>query len=197
MLNEKHDNSEIFENLSHIKTITNYKTEYCKQTSIYFIIWGLIWIIGYSIPLLFTHLITIGLFWLILGIVGWVITLTIYFKQKKMIPMPLFLKIQLQYTWLGFGVILGIFIFLIYAGLLPYTLNNLPFYIVLLVSIMYILLGIVLAKEIFVMGVWLSLLGVTTFFISPSLTNIIFSFIGGGSLLLTGVILKRKGQGNE
>lgn len=62
---------------------------------------------------------------------------------------------------------------------------------------MYLLLGIVLAKEIFIMGFWLSVLGVTTFLLFPSLMNIIFAFIGGGSLLLTGVILKRKGQGNE
>ncbi|NRF06973.1 hypothetical protein HRF57_19320 [Bacillus safensis] len=47
------------------------------------------------------------------------------------------------------------------------------------------------------MGFWLSVLGVTTFLLFPSLMNIIFAFIGGGSLLLTGVILKRKGQGNE
>ncbi|UXO89777.1 MULTISPECIES: hypothetical protein [Bacillus] len=197
MNNEKLNNSEILENLSHIKTITNYKTEYCKQTSIYFIIWGLIWIMGYSIPLLFANSIATGVFWLILGIAGWVITLTTYFKQKKMIPMPLFLRTQLQYTWLGLGIILGIFIFLICVGLLPYTLKNLPFYVVLLVSIMYLLLGIVLAKEIFIMGFWLSVLGVTTFLLFPSLMNIIFAFIGGGSLLLTGVILKRKGQGNE
>lgn len=197
MSNKEYATSEIFENLSHIKTITNYKAEYCKQTSVYFIIWGFIWIIGYSVPLLFSDSITVGFFWFILGIIGWIITLTTYFKQKKVMPMPLFLRTQLQYAWLGLVIILGIFIFLIYFGLLPYTLNNLSFYIVLLVSIMYILLGIVLAKEIFIMGFWLSILGLTTFSIFPSSMNIIFALIGGGSLLLTGVILKRKGHGNE
>lgn len=197
MSNEKYATSEIFENLSHIKTITNYKTEYCKQTSVYFIIWGFIWIIGYAVSLMFSDSITKGFFWFILGIIGWVITLTTYFKQKEVMPMPLFLRIQMQYAWLGLVIILGIFIFMIYFGLLSYTLNNLFFYIVILVSIMYILLGIVLAKEIFIMGFWLSILGLTTFSIFPGVMDIIFALIGGGSLLLTGVILKRKGHGNE
>lgn len=94
-------------------------------------------------------------------------------------------------------MILSIFVFLIYSGLLPYTFDNFSFYIVLLVSIMYILLGIVLTREIFFMGFWLSILGMITFSVFPDLLNIIFAFIGGGSLLLTGFILKRKGQGNE
>lgn len=47
------------------------------------------------------------------------------------------------------------------------------------------------------MGFWLSILGMITFSVFPDLLNIIFAFIGGGSLLLTGFILKRKGQGNE
>lgn len=49
-------------------------------------------------------------------------------------------------------MILSIFVFLIYSGLLPYTFDNFSFYIVLLVSIMYILLGIVLTREIFLWG---------------------------------------------
>lgn len=197
MPDQKYTTLEILENLSHIKTITNYKTEYCKQTSTYFIIWGFIWIVAYTITLLNFDPFTIGVAWLLLGIIGWIITLTTYFKQKKVNPMPLFLKNQLKYIWLGLIMFLGIFVFLIYSGLLLYTFNNLSFYIVLLVSIMYMLLGTVLTKEIFFMGFWLSILGMITFSVFPGLMNIIFAFIGGGSLLLTGLILKRKGQGNE
>ncbi|HDR3653022.1 hypothetical protein COC45_09735 [Bacillus cereus] len=197
MSNQKYNTSEILENLSHIKTITRYKTEYCKQTSTYFIIWGFIWIVAYTITLLNFNPFTIGVAWFLLGVIGWIITLAIYFKQKKMNPMPLFLRNQLKYTWLGLIMILSIFVFLIYSGLLPYTFDNFSFYIVLLVSIMYILLGIVLTREIFFMGFWLSILGMITFSVFPDLLNIIFAFIGGGSLLLTGFILKRKGQGNE
>ncbi|MFE7294499.1 hypothetical protein ACFU5Q_21030 [Bacillus velezensis] len=47
------------------------------------------------------------------------------------------------------------------------------------------------------MGFWLSILGMLTFCLFPDAMNIVFAFIGGGSLLLTGMILKRKGQGNE
>lgn len=52
-------------------------------------------------------------------------------------------------------------------------------------------------KRDFVMGFWLSILGMLTFCLFPDAMNIVFAFIGGGSLLLTGMILKRKGQGNE
>ncbi len=189
--------SEILENLSHIKTITNYKTEYCKQTSTYFIIWGCIWIIAFSLTLTNLDSFSIGIIWGILGIMGGIITLVTYFKQEKSDPMPLFLRTQLKYAWFGIFMILGIFIFLISSNLLSNTFNSISMYMVLLVSIMYILLGIVLTKEIFLMGFWLIILGIITFSVFPDTMNIIFAFIGGGSLLLTGVILKRKGQGNE
>lgn len=197
MSEQKYTTSEILENLSHVKAITNSKTEYSKQTSVYFIIWGLIWIIAYTILLLEFSSFTIGLYWSILGAAGWVITVITYLKQEKVNPMPLFLRAQFKYAWLAIIMFIVIFVFLIYSGLLLYRIDYLSFYSVLLVSIMYILLGIVLTKEIFMMGFWLSILGMITFSLFPNFMNIIFAVIGGGSLLLTGFILKRKGQGNE
>ncbi|MDQ0177140.1 hypothetical protein [Bacillus chungangensis] len=197
MSEQKYTRSEILENLSHIKTLTNYKTEYCKQSSVYFIVWGIISMIAYPMSSFSLSSFTIGVSWFTLGMIGWAITLTIYFKQDKTDPLPLFLRTQLRYTSIALFVILAVFLFLIYSGLLPYTFENILFYIVLLVSIMYLLLGIVLTKEIFFMGVWLSILGMITFFFFPNVMNIIFAVIGGGSLVLTGLILKRKGHGNE
>lgn len=197
MSDQNYTRSEILENLSHIKTVTNYQTEYCNQTSIYFIVWGIIWMIAYPMPSFDLSAFSIGVSWFTLGIVGWAITLTIYMKQCKTDPLPLFLRAQLRYAWIGLFIILGVFLFLIYSNLLPYTFENILFYIVLVVSIMYLLLGIVLTKEIFFMGVWLSVLGMIAFLFFPNVMNIIFAVIGGGSLVLTGLILKRKGHGNE
>lgn len=194
MAADKNIDYELLEKISHVKTITNYKKEYCKQTSPYFIIWGLIWLIAYSTTLLHLSPYLIGIIWLVLGIIGWIITLTTYFRQNELEPMPLFLRSLLRFTWLGTIVIIGIFIFLMYTDLLLFSFNQLPLYGVLLVSIMYMMIGSVLAKEIFFMGFWLSILGMLTFSIFPEFMNVIFALIGGGSLLLTGFILKRKGQ---
>lgn len=189
-MDNKDIDSEIIENLLYIKTITNYKVEYCKQISSYFLIWGLIWIIDYLIIILFTDAYVIGFLVCILGVIGWIISLIMYSKQKKMLLLPLFLRIQLRYAWLGIFTIFGIMVFF---TILSFTLNHLFFYTVIWVSIMYIILGIVLAKEIFFMGIWLAFFGVATFSIFPSLMNIVLTFIGGGSLLLMGFILRRKG----
>ncbi|MEC1338926.1 hypothetical protein P9D25_14840 [Bacillus velezensis] len=197
MSNQNFRETEIAENLSHIKVLTNYKTEYSRQTSPYFIIWGCIWIIAYSVSLCKVPSVVLACVWFILAIVGWILTLKTYLKQKQFDPMPTFLKNQLKYAWIGFSFMVFIFVFLILMGLLPRTGEFLSFLIVLMVSIKYIFLGIVLTKEIFVMGFWLSILGMLTFCLFPEAMNIVFAFIGGGSLLLTGMILKRKGQGNE
>nr|WP_206699510.1 hypothetical protein [Bacillus atrophaeus] len=177
--------------------MTNYKTEHSRQTSPYFIIWGCIWIIAYSVSLFKVPSVVLACVWFVLAVLGWILTLKTYLKQKQSDPMPTFLKNQLKCAWFGFILMVSIFVFLILMELLPRTGEFLSFLIVLMVSIMYIFLGIVLTKEIFVMGFWLSILGMLTFCLFPDAMNIVFAFIGGGSLLLTGMILKRKGQGNE
>ncbi|WP_246031852.1 hypothetical protein [Salibacterium salarium] len=196
-MSEKYNKTEILENLSHIKALTNYETEYCKQTSGYFIIWGIIWIIVYITPILLPDAFTIGIVWAVSAVIGWGLTILNYYKHQSIEPTPLFLRTQLKFAWMGLLIIVSIFSSLIFIGLLPYSFDHFLFYLVLMIAIMYILLGIVLTKDIFLMGVWLSFVGVIAYKFFPESLNLIFAWIGGGSLLITGFILKRKGRKHE
>ncbi len=121
MKNQNFRESEIAENLSHIKVLTNYKTEHSRQTSPYFIIWGCIWIIAYSVSLFKVPSVVLACVWFVLAVLGWILTLKTYLKQKQSDPMPTFLKNQLKCAWFGFILMVSIFVFLILMELLPRT----------------------------------------------------------------------------
>ncbi|WP_111291513.1 hypothetical protein [Bacillus safensis] len=190
------DKEEIIENLSHINTLINHKQVYGKQSAPYFIVWGCIWIIGFLISS--TGAISIiQLTWISLGIIGWLFSGIIFLKQKKLDPMPKFLKNQFRMVWLGFMFIIYIVVFLIGSNLLPLSFHYLSLYSFLLVSILYILLGIVLTRIIFLMGLWLVILGTVTYSFFLDYMYVIFAILGGGCLLLTGILFNRKGIKNE
>lgn len=187
---------EIIENLSHIKTLINHKQDYGKQASPYFIVWGFIWIIGFLISST-GSMSTINTAWILLAIVGWLFSGIIYLRQKRNFPMPKFLNNQFRMLWIGFMFIFYIFVFLIGSKLLPLSFHHLALYSFLLISILYILLGIVLTRTIFYVGLWLVVLGTATYSFLSDYMYIIFAILGGGCLLLTGILLNRKGIKNE
>lgn len=190
------DNEEIIENLSHIKTLINHKQDYGKQAAPYFIVWGCVWIIGFLISST-GSMSVINMTWILLAIVGWLFSGIIFLRQKRNYPMPKFLDNQFKMLWIGFLFIFYIFVFLIGSKLLPLSFHHLALYSFLLISILYILLGIVLTRTIFFMGLWLIVLGTATYSFLSDYMYIIFAILGGGCLLLTGILLNRKGIKNE
>ncbi|WP_062197326.1 hypothetical protein [Massilibacterium senegalense] len=190
------DKEDIIENLSHIKTLINHKQDYGKQTAPYFIVWGCIWIIGFLISST-SSMSVINTAWILLAVVGWFFSGIIFLKQKKNYPMPKFLNNQFKMLWIGFLFIFYIFVFLIGSKLLPLSFHHLALYSFLLISILYILLGIILTRTILFMGLWLIVLGTATYSFLSDYMYIIFAILGGGCLLLTGILLNRKGIKNE
>lgn len=186
------DQKEVMEHLSYIKTLTADKQNYEKRIAPYFIIWGCIWMIGFLISA--TSLMSVTyIAWIFLAIVGWLFSSMVYVKQKGMDPTPKFLKQQFNLLWISFLCIFFIFIFFISSGLLPFSFHYLALYNILLVSILYLLLGIVLTKVVFFMGIWLAMIGITTYLFVPDFMPVIFAILGGGCLLFTGFLLYRKG----
>lgn len=190
-------NKEALEHLAHIKTITKVeKDRYGKKTGPYFIIWGLIWLIGFTMTA--TNLQEF-IFWVWLGlsIVGWTFTIILWFRQEHDTPIPSFLQTQLSYVWGSFAIIIVIFIFLMSTKLLAFSGTYLLLYMVLLAVIMYALLSIVLGKELLFMAIWLGLLAAISFTWFQSYMNLIYAVIGGGSLIITGLLLLRQVNNDE
>lgn len=197
----KDDNStlshaEIAEHLSHIKTITSQKREYGKQTGPFLVIWGIIWMIGFLMSITNWQLV-IPWTWVILGIIGWLFTFILYFKQEKNEPLPTLLRTQLQMILIGCAFLLAIFSFLIISNILPFSFSLVFFYMTLLISIMYIFLSAIFGKELSVIGIWVGIITMVTFTWFPSYSQIIYATIGGGSLILSGLWLINRGRENE
>ena len=197
----KNDNStlshaEIAEHLSHIKTITLQKKEYGKQTGPFLVIWGIIWVIGFLISSTNWESI-VPWTWILLGVIGWLFTFILYFKQEKNEPLPTLLRTQLQMILIGCVCLLAIFSFLIISNILPFSFTFVFFYMTLLISIMYVFLGAIFGKEIFVMGIWIGIITMVTFTWFPSYSEIIYAIIGGGSLVFSGFWLIHRGREDE
>ena len=176
MSNQNFRESEIAENLSHIKVLTNYKTEYSRQTSPYFIIWGCIWIIAYSVSLCKVPSVVLACVWFILAIVGWILTLKTYLKQKQFDPMPTFLKNQLKYAWIGFILVICI-LFSDFNGVIAAN-RRISIVFDRFNGVYYVhILRHRVNKRDFVMGFWLSILGMLTFCLFPDAMNIVLHLL--------------------
>lgn len=186
---------EALEHLAHIKTLTVQTKRYGKQTAPYLITWGIIWVVGYSVAAMEWYAL-IGWVWFCLAIIGGMATFTIIVKQKRADPMPAFLSRQMGMAWGAFYIIVGMFAFLIGMGFLEFTNELIGFYPVLLVAIMYLLLGVVIGKEIFFMGIWLGVLSAATAVWFMPYSSLIFAIIGGGSMIATGLMFLREGRQN-
>ncbi|MEH6944238.1 hypothetical protein [Bacillus sp. JJ722] len=188
--------NEITENLAHIKALTKHKQSFVKFTSPYFILWGFIWVVAFSVTELGITKLTIGI-WVGLTLIGWIFTLITFINQKNKSPIPIFLGKQLKMVWIAILFLAVMFSFLISNELLVLSIQNMALYIFLLTSFMYLLLGIVLAKELFYMGTSLGILGIFTYQFFLDYIFIIFSVVGGGCLVLTGILMKYKGKQDE
>lgn len=182
---------EAVENLAHIKMITSLqKKDYGKKTGPYFIIWGILWFIGFSFNSLSVSFNSFWI-WLVLSIVGWGFTIFTWFRQEKKTPMPSFIQNQMVFMWVAFGIIFSIFLFLVVTGLLNFNLSLISLYMIILVVIMYALLSIVFGKEILFMSIWLAVLSGSAFLWFTEFLNIIYAILGGGSMVIIGLLLKR------
>lgn len=188
--------AEIAEHLSYIKTVTIQKKSYGKQTGPFLVLWGIIWVIGFLITI--TEQSSIILWsWIILGLVGWLLTFVLYFKQEKNEGVPTLLRNQLRMVLIGCAFVLIVFLFLITSNILPVSFHLMFFYMTLLISIMYVFLGSVFGKELSYIGIWIGILSMITLTWFPLYSTIIYAIIGGGSLILSGVWLVRWGKDHE
>lgn len=199
-MNKEHEkkteqtNSQLVKDLAYIKQLMELQTRNTAAgASPYFIIWGIIWIIGFGADaLVFDHL--LPWIWGGLSIIGMILNLTIGIKQAKEDPLPTVFDRKLSMLFSCFGVIVVLFIVLITTGFVHFSADVIGLYSVIFVSILYLLIGVILGKEVFIMGIWFALLACINAIWFPPYHAGIMTVFGGGIFLITGIMLRRWGK---
>lgn len=188
--NENDPREQALADLEYIKHLTFRSRQYASESSPYFILWGVIWVIGFG-SMAFGWKEYANWIWGVLSVAGLAVNFFIAAQQEKRDPMPRLISKQFAKIWVSFLVIVGLFIVLLSTGFLAFEFSYIGLYAVILIAVMYVLLGVVLGKQILLMGIWLGVLAsVTAIWLMPY-SSIIFAIFGGGSLVVTGLILKR------
>src|SRR5690554_1768479 len=150
----------------------------------YFLLWGLLWIVGYTGSILWSHLVWAGIL-----VAGGLISVVIGFKRKKNLPAPPLLK---KIGWLM--LVLFVYISFLFSRLLLVTddpqiiISFWPFH----VGLLYILAGIFIGRPVLIIGCWLILAAVAGVWLPPLWQQIWLAAGGGGSLILTGVNMRKQ-----
>ncbi|SDC59786.1 hypothetical protein [Shouchella lonarensis] len=187
--------AEALEQLAHIRTVTAEKRQYGYHISPYFLLWGIIWLIAFTLPALFPISQPVsGMIWTGLSISGWVVSFIAPWERQRRPLFPRLLVIQMRFVWTAWFSIVAVFAFLVAFGALALSFSLLSLYAVLLVAMMYLLLAVVLGREIFFMGMWLLVLAVVTATLLFKAMPLIFGVIGGGSFIVVGLFLRHKGK---
>ena len=175
------------ENLEYLTLITSKNRYYAAEVSPYFILWGLVWLVGFGCAALGLGYTMLSLF----SLVGLFVNFHLIKKQEKENKIPSLIGKQFGKIGISFIVIVSIFIVLLSTGFLTFSNLHLGIYCVFLIGILYMLFGVIFGKEMFVMGIWLSITGTVTAIWFMDYSPIVFAVFGGGSLIGTGFILKR------
>lgn len=150
----------------------------------YFLLWGLLWIAGYMASILWSHLVWAGIL-----VAGGLVSVVIGFKMKKNLPAPPLLK---KIGWVM--LVLFVYIAFLFGRLLLVTddpqiiISFWPFHI----GLLYILAGIFIGRPMIIIGCWLILAAVAGLWLPLPWQQIWLAAGGGGSLLLTGLIMRKQ-----
>lgn len=185
------DPGEALQDLEFIKSLVLHTRVRASGMAPYFILWGFIWMVGFSSPLWLRSEWT-GWLWTVLDAVGVAASIWIGIGQTRRhgpAPGP---WSKINWTFLPLmllGVVLAFFA--LRGGIAP---EYMPGISVVIVGTGYLQAGVVLGREMQVIGTWLLILGVTvpTWFLPYQ--SLLFGILGGGSLVATGFILRRWGS---
>ncbi len=150
----------------------------------FFLLWGLLWIAGYAGSIRWSQ----GV-WAIIAPVGVLLSVVLVLKKRREQPVPPLLK---KIGWVM--LILFIYIAFLFGQLLlisdnPQIVNSFwPFHI----GLLYIVAGILTGRSLVMIGCWLILAAVAGIWFPSPWQEIWLAAGGGGSLILTGVLLRKQ-----
>ena len=158
------------------KTLRGY-----EQVAPYLFLWGIIWIVGYSASDVYPH--RAGAIWLALNMLGVFADLVV--GQR--------MQISGSYRSRYLAVVISAFLFAgaTYFVMRPTSAQQLNAFPALLVSFVYILMGIQRGARLAIAGIALAMLTLLGFTLMQEHFALWMASVGGTTLLLTGFWLRR------
>jgi hypothetical protein len=176
---------EALEQIEYLKELTEKTRMNAAYGYHFFILWGILCIIGYLHRLIFPiHL--WGWIWLIITIVGMILTaIFIINRNKKYGYTQLSKKIGLQCLVL-FAVDELIFCLLLYYKI--YALLN-PYW-AFQIGVVHIIAGVHIGRDFRLIGLWMTIAAIASFYMPAQLQHIWLAISFGGGMLFTGILFK-------
>ncbi len=181
--------------LEFIRSLVFSAREGAKHNASYLLLWGVIWLIGYLLPVISTYgPVQEGVHWSILGPLGGVISYIIGLRQARgRGKVPFLLKVVF-WSWTvmaGFGLVLMLYFLRQAAPAAVYSFWPL------LVGACYLVGGMVLGREMLGLGALLVVMSLVGFQLSATGQAWLYGLGGGGILLLSGLALRRGARADE
>ncbi|MEM5948363.1 hypothetical protein WKV44_07380 [Spirochaetia bacterium 38H-sp] len=155
--------------------------------SFFFILWGAIYLIGFSGSQFLTNVLS-GKLWLILSIVGIISNFVgAFFLGSKSVGKT---GIRIMLFWIMLIIYVCMWIFAM--GGLDYRL--LSFFLITTAMFGYVVMGLWFDMRIVFSALVVTGLAVISFLFIPSLSALIMGILGGGTMIFSGIYLARLGK---
>jgi hypothetical protein len=150
-----------------------------------FIIWGMVWFVGYGGSQLLLGGRRSGILWLILDTLGGVATAVVATRTGR--------RVREAYGWRVAGVWLAL---MAYAALLlgiawPLAPDRLVVFITVAISFGFVFIGLWLSPVLIWTGLTLTLLAILGWLLVPAYLGYWIAFLGGGGLIGMGIYILR------
>lgn len=154
-----------------------------QQRTPYFIVWGLVWFVAYSM----SHFLPSkqGSIWLVLDMLGASASFWIARRNQRQHGH------RDDWRWLAVGATLCAFIIFTFQILTPHSSKQIASYIPLLFGTIYVVVGIWYGPRLIVAGVAIMGLSLIGYFWIDTYFNLWMAVLGGGALVGTGLWLRR------
>jgi hypothetical protein len=160
------------------------KAYHYQKAAPHLFLWGVIWMIGYTVTYVRPHWYPL---WDVLAILGFVGSFFISFRARGS-------DSQASYGWRYGATFIAVFLFIaaLFAIFPPQSSLQIDAFFPLLIAIWYVLIGIwTRGTRVALLGLALGLLTVGGYFWLQNYFLLWMAFVGGGSLILGGFWLRR------
>jgi len=158
-----------------------------QEASPYFLIWGVLWIVAAVLTTLISG--RDGLIWLTVDAVGLVVCTYICVVSARRYSGANGFVYGLRYG--ATAVAYALFIGMALAVFAPVSGEQILTFIVMLISVTYVVAGLWFGLRYAVVGLVIGVLAAVAFFFVPAYVTLIAAGLGGGTLILTGLWLRR------